>query len=114
MLVTLHLLGTFIANLFKSQRRLEVENLFLRHQLNIALRGAPHRLQLRASDRALLVWMTWLWPRLLSLSHVVQPDTILRWHRALPKIAREPGAKTLERLLPCKVRRWGRCSLAII
>src|SRR5215831_16811582 len=82
MLAILHLLGTFIANLFKSQRRLEVENLFLRHQLNIALRGAPHRLQLRASDRALLVWMTWLWPGLLSLSHVVQPDTILRWHRA--------------------------------
>src|SRR6516225_1162922 len=33
----LHLLRTFIANLFKSQRRLEVENLFLRHRLNIAL-----------------------------------------------------------------------------
>src|SRR5215475_9703889 len=82
MLAILHLLGTFIANLFKSQRRLEVENLFLRHQLKIALRGAPHRLQLRASDRALLIWMTWLWPGLLSLSHVVQPDTILRWHRA--------------------------------
>jgi hypothetical protein len=26
--------------------------------------------------------MTWLWPRLLGLSRVVQPDTILRWHRA--------------------------------
>src|SRR6516165_6214565 len=73
MLATLHLLGTFIANLFKSQRRLEVENLFLRHQLNIALRGAPHRLQLRASDRALLVWMTWLWPSLLSLSTSFSP-----------------------------------------
>ena len=82
MLATLHLLGTFIANLFKSQRRLEVENLFLRHQLNIALRGAPHRLRLRRSDRALLVWMTWIWPSLLGLSRVVQPDTILRWHRA--------------------------------
>jgi hypothetical protein len=34
------------------------------------------------SDRALLVWMTWLWPSLLGLSRVVQPDTILRWHRA--------------------------------
>ena len=82
MLAILHLLGTFIANLFKSQRRLEVENLFLRHQLNIALRGAPHRLRLRGSDRALLVWMTWLWPSLLGLSRVVQPDTILWWHRA--------------------------------
>jgi hypothetical protein len=46
------LLGTFVANLFRSRRRLEVENLFLRHQLNIALRGAPHRLPFRGSDRA--------------------------------------------------------------
>ena len=82
MLAILHLLGTFVANLFKSRRRLEVENLFLRHQLNIALRRAPHRLRLRGSDRALMVWMTWLWPSLLGLSRVVQPDTILRWHRA--------------------------------
>jgi len=28
-------LGTFIADLLKSRRQLEVENLFLRHQLNI-------------------------------------------------------------------------------
>jgi hypothetical protein len=33
MLAILHLLGTFVANLFRSRRRLEVENLFLRHQL---------------------------------------------------------------------------------
>ncbi len=68
--------------LFKSRRRLEVENLFLRHQLNIALRRAPQRLCLRGSDRAFLAWMTWLWPSLLNLACVVQPDTILRWHRA--------------------------------
>src|SRR5499433_3263217 len=82
MLAFLQLLGTCVANLFRSKRRLEVENLFLRHQLNIALRSAPHRQRLRGSDRALLVWMTWLWPSLLGLSRVVQPDTILRWHRA--------------------------------
>jgi len=81
MLAFLQLLGTFVASLFKSRHRLEVENLFLRHQLNIALRGAPRRLRLRGSDRALMVWMTWLWPSLLGLSRVVQPDTILRWHR---------------------------------
>src|SRR5262245_22885373 len=67
MLAMLHLLGTFVGNLFKSRRRLEVENLFLRHQLNIALRRSPHRLRLRRSDRALLVWMTWLWPRACSV-----------------------------------------------
>jgi hypothetical protein len=82
MLALLHLLGTFVINLFKSQRRLEAENLFLRHQLNIALRRAPQRLRLPGSDRALLALMTWLWPSLLGLATVVQPDTILRWHRA--------------------------------
>jgi hypothetical protein len=82
MLVIVHLLGSYVADLFKSRHRLEVENLFLRHQLNIALRRAPQRLRLRGSDRALLVWMTRLWPGLLGLARVVQPDTILRWHRA--------------------------------
>jgi transposase InsO family protein len=76
------LLWALVGNLFKSQRQLEVENLFLRHQLNIALRRAPRRLRLRGYDRGLLVWMTWLWPSLLDLSGIVQPDTILRWHRA--------------------------------
>jgi hypothetical protein len=28
------------------------------------------------------VWMTRLWPSLLGLAQIVQPDTILRWHRA--------------------------------
>jgi hypothetical protein len=68
MLAMLQLLGAFVANLFRSRRRLEVENLFLRHQLNVALRRAPHRLQLRGSDRALLVWMTFLWPSLFGLT----------------------------------------------
>src|SRR5450631_3490955 len=75
-------LGMFVVDLFKSRWRLEAENLFLRHQLNIALRWAPPRLRLCGSDRALLIWMTKLWPSLLSATQVVQPETILRWHRA--------------------------------
>jgi hypothetical protein len=58
MFAIIYLLATFIADLFKPPRRLEVENLFLRHQLNIALRRAPQRVRLRAGDRALMVWMT--------------------------------------------------------
>ena len=58
MLAILHALGMFIADLFKSRRRLEAESLLLRYQLTIALRHAPPRLRLRGSDRALLVWMT--------------------------------------------------------
>src|SRR5262249_36995258 len=82
MLAILLLLATFVADLFKSRRRLEAENLFLRHQLNVALRRAPLRLRLHGSDRALLVWITRIWPNLLDLSQVVKPETILRWHRA--------------------------------
>jgi hypothetical protein len=37
MFAIIHLLATFIADLFKSRRRLEVENLFLHHQLNICV-----------------------------------------------------------------------------
>jgi hypothetical protein len=41
----------FLVDLFKSGSRLEVEIVFLRHQLNIALQQAPHWLSLRDSDR---------------------------------------------------------------
>src|SRR5450830_1850692 len=86
MFAILHALGMFVADLFKSRSRLEAEDLFLRHQLNIALRRAPPRLRLHGSDRALLVWMTKLWPSLLGAAQVVQPETILWWHRAGFKI----------------------------
>jgi hypothetical protein len=41
MFALLHSLAMFVIDFFKSPRRLEVENLFLRHQLSIALRRAP-------------------------------------------------------------------------
>jgi hypothetical protein len=66
MFVILHGLGMFVVAMFKSRRRLEAENLFLRHQLNITLRRAPPRRRLHGSDRALLVWITRIWPNLLD------------------------------------------------
>jgi transposase InsO family protein len=120
MFVILHGLGMFVVDLFKSRRRLEAENLFLRHQLNIALRRAPPRRRLRGSDRALLVWITRIWPNLLDLSQVVKPETILRWHRVgfkafwrwksgkrvgRPKIDR--GLRDLIRRMSEENRLWG-------
>ena len=120
MFALLHSLGMFIVDLFKSRRRLEAENLFLRHQLNIALRGAPSRLRLFGCDRALLVCMTGLWPSLLGAAQVVQPDTILRWHRAgftafgrwksrnragRPKI--DQGLRDLIRRMSSENPKWG-------
>jgi hypothetical protein len=86
MFAILHALGIFVADLFKSRTRLETENLFLRHQLTIALRRTPPRLRLRGSDRMLLIWVTRLWPSLLGAAQVVQPETILRWHRTSFKV----------------------------
>ena len=74
MFAVLYSLTMFVTDFFKSPRRLEAENLFLRHRLSIALRRAPPRLRLRGSDHALLVSMTRLWPSLLGAAHGVQPD----------------------------------------
>jgi transposase InsO family protein len=71
-----------VANLFKSRRRLEAENVLLRHQLSVALRRVPIRPRLRGMDRAILVWMVRLWPDLVGAVQVVKPETVLRWHRA--------------------------------
>ena len=51
MLAFVQLLGTLVANLFRLQR-LEVENLFLRHQLNIVIppTGDDGRSAIRAND----------------------------------------------------------------
>ena len=81
MLAILHLLAMFVAETFKPRRRLEAENLFLRHQLNIALRRAPPRLRLHGSDRALLVCITWIWPNLLALSQY--PSLASLWGQSL-------------------------------
>jgi hypothetical protein len=82
MLAVLHTLWMFIVDLFKPRWQLQAENLFLRHQLGIVLRRTPRRFCLHNSDRALLVWTTRLWPHLLGLARVVQPETIVQWHRA--------------------------------
>jgi transposase InsO family protein len=82
MVAILHALGKFVADLFKSRCQLEAENLLLRHQLTIASRQAKPRLRLRDSDRALIVWIIRFWPSLVGAVQVVQPETVLRWHRA--------------------------------
>jgi hypothetical protein len=90
MFAVLHALGMFVADLFKSQSRLEAENVLLRHQLTIAMRQPPPRLRLRSGDRALLIWMTRLWPSLLD---AIQGDgypgpTYLSWIAVAERLCR--------------------------
>jgi transposase InsO family protein len=71
-----------LASPFKSQARLEAEIVFLRHQLNLQRRRLPAKPRLTAADRLLFVWLYRLVPSLLNAAVVIQPDTIVRWHRA--------------------------------
>ena len=97
MFAILHVLGMFVADLFNSRCRLEAENLFLRHQLTIAMRRAAPRLRLRGSDRALLIWMTRLWPNLRGMAQVVQPGDY-------------PTVAGLQSLLALEISKQGRAA----
>jgi putative transposase len=54
----------------------------LRHQLNVLCRQAPSKPRLTAADRLLFVWLCRLFPSLRTAITIVQPDTVLRWHRS--------------------------------
>src|SRR5215470_15621508 len=73
-------LGTLLL-LFQSRSRLQVEILALRQQLIVLRRSAPKRVRLKALDRLLLVLLYRLWNGVLDSIAIVQPDTIVRWHR---------------------------------
>src|SRR6266849_6404733 len=70
-----------LCDCFKSRRRLEAENLVLRHQLNVLQQRAPRRLYLRWADRALFIWLYRRCPRILDAMTIVRPETVVRWHR---------------------------------
>jgi len=70
-----------LCDCFKSRRRLEAENLVLRHQLNVLQQRAPRRLYLRWADRALFVWLYRRCPRILDAITIVRPEPVVRWHR---------------------------------
>src|SRR5438876_713137 len=66
--------------LARSEQRKEVEILLLRHELQV-LRRQVARPQLRPADRVVLAALGQALPRVRSL--LVQPATLLRWHREL-------------------------------
>src|SRR5262249_41745909 len=66
--------------LVRSQQRKEVEILLLRHELQVLKRQVA-RPQLRPADRLVLAALSQVLPRGRSL--LVEPATLLRWHREL-------------------------------
>jgi transposase InsO family protein len=73
---------TVLASLFKSKSRLEAENAVLRHQLIVLRRRVRGRAQPTNNDRWFLVQMYRWFPSILKVVTIVQPETLVRWHRA--------------------------------
>jgi type II secretory pathway pseudopilin PulG len=70
-----------LASPFKSKSRLAVENAVLRHQLIVLRRKVRGRAQLTNDDRWFFVQMYRWFPSILKVVTIVQPDTLVRWHR---------------------------------
>jgi hypothetical protein len=82
MLPFVDLLLHVLVSPFKTQARLEAEIIMLRHQLNVLRRRVRPKPKLTVADRLLFVWLYRLFPSVLSAVTIIQPDTIMRWHRA--------------------------------
>jgi hypothetical protein len=64
------------------ESRLEGENAVLRHQLIVLRRKVRGRAQLTNNDRRFLVQMYRWFPSIPTVVTIVQPETLVRWHRA--------------------------------
>jgi putative transposase len=78
---SLKLLFSFIVRSFQSRRDLLLENLALRQQLAVLARRNPQT-RLAQSDRLFWVALRRLWPGWRQTLFLVQPETVVRWHRA--------------------------------
>jgi len=71
-----------LASPFKSKSRLEAENAALRHQLIVLRRKVRGRARLTNNDRWFLVQLYRWFPSILQVLTIIQPETLVRWHRA--------------------------------
>ena len=77
------MISAFFASLvlsFRSRAALQLEILALRHQLGV-LQRCVKRPKLTSADRLLWVWLCRIWPAWRSALIIVQPATVIAWHR---------------------------------
>ena len=70
----------FVRNVFRDRGELAAENLALRQQLAV-LHRQSQRPRLKKRDRIFWVWLSRLWSNWRGVLLLVQPDTVVRWHR---------------------------------
>src|ERR1035437_9889141 len=71
-----------LASPFKSKMRLEAEKAVLRHQLIVLRRKLRGRARLPNNDRWFFIRRYRGFPSILQVLTIVQPETLVRWHRA--------------------------------
>ena len=72
--------GGAAADVARSRRELVLENAMLRHQIVILRRKSPHP-KLTTLDRIRLLVAAAVLPTWRRALAIVQPETLLRWHR---------------------------------
>jgi len=70
----------FLRAMLVPKAHLAAENLALRQQVAV-FKQSVNRPKLRPRDRVFWVWLSRLWPNWRSALAIVQPDTVIRWHR---------------------------------
>ncbi len=86
----------------------------LRQQLAVC-KQAVKRPKLRPRDRVFWVWLSRLWPNWRSALDIVQPKTVIKWHRIGFKLywrrksrPGKPGRPPIEREIRDLIRRMSR------
>jgi putative transposase len=74
-------LFALVASSFRTRAALQAEILALRHQLAVFQNNVPRRLRLHRGERLLWIVLSRFWSGWRRCLQMVQPDTILRWHR---------------------------------
>ncbi len=80
MLKWLEIIARTIWSTLRSHQALAIENLALRQQLAVLKHRHP-RPRLTDADRLFWVVMSQIWVDWRESLHIVQPETVVRWHR---------------------------------
>jgi len=76
----LKLIVELVLAVFRNRQALVLENAALRHQIEVLQRNSC-RPALRWRDRAFWDILSCLWPDWRRSLYIVQPETVIRWHR---------------------------------
>ena len=92
----------FVRTFLAPRLSMAVENLALRQQVAV-LKKSNKRPKLRPRDQLFWTWLMRLWPDWRSALMIVQPETVIRWHRQGFRLywrwksrSRKPGRPAIE------------------